>query len=141
VIATDLANFAAVPKIDLFISLREVITEYPSPPHLRQELLAHLYDELHATLPHEPQAVKLYATRLLTPELRGEALIDGLKCANKELMHAVSASGKCIEGLMCIYAEFVEEWCSAAIDDNLVRCYGNYPNRDSLSSIYRNCIW
>lgn len=121
-----------MPKIDLFTALRNLINEYPSPPSLRGTLLAHLYALLLAALPNEPQAVKLRATRALTPGLVGEALVEAIRVANEELLRAVQA-GNGSEAVSQVYADFVDEWCRAGIDENLV-------GRISLSSsLYLDC--
>lgn len=94
-----------------------MIIEYPSLPSLREALLAHLYSLLQSTMPGDPHAIKLLATRSLTPELQGEPLIEALRRANEELLAAVPNGS---EDIFSVYAEFVEEWCRAAIDVNLV---------------------
>ena len=61
----------------------------------------------------------MFATRILTPELKGGGLIDALKQANEELLGLVSHEGSG-EGVLRVYAEFVEEWCQAGLDQDLV---------------------
>jgi U3 small nucleolar RNA-associated protein 6 len=99
--------------------LKDVITAYPSPPALRQSLLDHLYSLLQVTLPDDPLAIKLLATRGLAPDLDIEAFVDALKTANEKLVAAVSARGA---GVADVYAAFVVEWCGRDdLDDHLVR--------------------
>jgi U3 small nucleolar RNA-associated protein 6 len=113
----------ALPKIELFTSLHNLITTYPSPPSLRESLLDHLLAELQTTLPDEPLGLKLSATRALTPDVDGEVLIEALKNANENLLGAVKNKGRNGESFLHAYAEFVEEWCRPGIDANLVRRY------------------
>lgn len=113
----------ALPQISLFTSLHELLATYPCPQSLRDALLDHLFALLHSTLPLDPSAIKLSATRALTPGLDGEALIDALKSANEQLADAVRnrGEGHAGEALAVLYAEFVQEWCSKDIDESLVR--------------------
>ncbi|CDO69297.1 hypothetical protein BN946_scf184976.g16 [Trametes cinnabarina] len=110
----------ALPKIELFRELHELISGYPSPPSLKEAILDHLHALLRETLPSLPAAVKLSATRRLTPDLSGEALVDALKSANDVLSAAVRTSdGDARESVAAVYAEFVEEWCGKDVDDTL----------------------
>ncbi|THH15630.1 hypothetical protein EW146_g4874 [Bondarzewia mesenterica] len=67
----------------------------------------------------DPEAVKLHATRSLAPNLAGETLIEALKKANEELLHAVKDGGSNSQGLCEAYADFVKEWCQKTMDDHL----------------------
>ncbi|KAI0334977.1 hypothetical protein GY45DRAFT_1351078 [Cubamyces sp. BRFM 1775] len=109
----------ALPKVELFRSLHEMISTYP--PSLREPLLDHLHAHLLETLPSLPAAIKLHATRYLTPDLSGEALVDALRTANDVLSDAVRTSpAETREGVATVYAEFIEEWCGKKdVDDNL----------------------
>ncbi|KAH9892817.1 U3 small nucleolar RNA-associated protein 6-domain-containing protein [Cubamyces lactineus] len=111
----------ALPKIELFRSLHEMISAYPSPPSLREPLLDHLHAHLLETLPSLPAAIKLHATRYLTPDLSGEALVDALRTANDVLSESVrTCPAETREGVATVYAEFIEEWCGKKdVDDNL----------------------
>ncbi|KAI9067095.1 hypothetical protein FKP32DRAFT_1564309 [Trametes sanguinea] len=110
----------ALPKIELFRALHELISGYPSPPSLKEAILDHLHALLRETLPSDPAAIKLSATRRLTPDLSGEALVDALKSANDVLSEAVRTSdGEARRGVAVVYAEFVEEWCGKDVDDSL----------------------
>lgn len=113
----------ALPKIRLFTSLQTLITTYPSPPSLRESLVSYLLDVLRVTLPDEPLAIRLFATRSLwrNPELEGVDLIDALKDANECFLSEIRDGGKHGEEILSVYADWVEEWCQAPIDDNLVR--------------------
>lgn len=113
----------ALPKIELFASLHELISTYPSPRPFRESLLDHLHSLLRRTLPSLPAAIKLSATRHLTPDAAGESLVDELKRANETLYETVrSTEGEATTGVACVYAEFVEEWCGKDVDDSLVSC-------------------
>ncbi|KAI0675026.1 U3 small nucleolar RNA-associated protein 6-domain-containing protein [Trametes maxima] len=114
----------ALPKIELFQSLHELLSAYPSPPSLRDSLLDHLHALLRDTLPSSPAAIKLAATRRLTPELTGEPLVDTLKEANNVLSDAVrTSSGEAREGVATVYAEFAEEWCAKGDVDDSLKAY------------------
>ncbi|KAG6811996.1 hypothetical protein H0H92_004961 [Tricholoma furcatifolium] len=107
----------ALPKIELFTSLKTLLMEYPSPAPLRESLLEHLYNVLGKTLPNDAGAIKIRANRHLRPDLKGESLVEGLKRANEELVEATGAGAS--EEVYQVYAEFVEEWCGAVIDRNM----------------------
>ncbi|PIL34179.1 hypothetical protein GSI_03890 [Ganoderma sinense ZZ0214-1] len=110
----------AIPRIDLFTSLHELISAYPSPPTLRESLLDHLHVHLHETLPSHPVAIKLTATRHLVPDSEGETLVEALKSANEQLLNAVRRADKTdVPGIAKVYAEFVEEWCRREVDSSL----------------------
>ncbi|KAI0373390.1 hypothetical protein BV20DRAFT_962522 [Pilatotrama ljubarskyi] len=110
----------ALPKIELFRSLHELIAAYPSPPSLRESLLDHLHALLRDTLPSLPAAIKLTATRRLIPDISSEGLVDALKSANDILSEAVrTSSAEARQGIASVYAEFIEEWCGKSVDDSL----------------------
>ncbi|KAI0743827.1 U3 small nucleolar RNA-associated protein 6-domain-containing protein [Daedaleopsis nitida] len=110
----------AIPTIELFKSLHELIATYPCTTSLRDSLLDHLHALLHTTLPSVPAAIKLSATRQLTSEAVGEPLVDALKRANEQLSESVrSTSREARSGVACVYAEFLEEWCGKDVDDSL----------------------
>ncbi|KDQ57693.1 hypothetical protein JAAARDRAFT_35378 [Jaapia argillacea MUCL 33604] len=112
----------AIPKLEAFIALRDLLSTYPSPLRLRQALLDHLHALLHSTLPSDPHAVKVYCSRHLTPGLEGEDLISALKTANQELVRAVNDATDNREPLASAYVQFVAEWCRKEIDANLRLC-------------------
>ncbi|EMD33556.1 hypothetical protein CERSUDRAFT_98123 [Gelatoporia subvermispora B] len=110
----------ALPTPQLFQTLHELLASYPIPPALRSSLLDYLHARLRETLPTDPRAAKLSATRHLTPELTGSELVDRLREANEQLSGAVKIAGeKEKEGLARVYAEFVEEWCAKDVDESL----------------------
>lgn len=111
---------------DLFISLHNLISTYPCPPSLQASLLDHLHAILRLTLPNDPQAIKLTATRFLnrSSEPQGPEFVDRLKDANDVLLQSIKGfegRNQEREGLGKVYAEFVDEWCRKNIDVNLVR--------------------
>jgi U3 small nucleolar RNA-associated protein 6 len=112
------ASFAALPKIELFEALNSLLLEYPTQPNVRTALLEHLHDLLRSTLPDDAGAIQLLARRFLTPELKGEAFVEGLQSANEEMVQSVGEGRR--EPALRAYAAFVEQWCGAAIDVNLV---------------------
>ncbi|KAF5386261.1 hypothetical protein D9615_002379 [Tricholomella constricta] len=107
----------ALPNIELFEALKALLTDYPSPPALRQAMLEHLYELLRQTLPDHAGAIKLLAGRFLSPDVKGEAFVDGLRQASEELVRRAEDSAR--EDVFQVYAAFVEEWCGAPIDDNM----------------------
>ena len=90
------------------------------PTSLRATLLNHLHEVLILTLPSDPAALKLYATRFLPEEANeSETFIDQLRAANEALLEKARTHRGAVSG---VYAEFVEEWCHKDIDCNLVCC-------------------
>lgn len=110
----------------LFTSLHELITAYPSPPSLKESLLDHLLITVCTTLPNDPSAVKLSATRALKPNVEGKELVEALKTANEKILAAINNEGKTGEDFLRTYAEFIEEWCRAHIDDNMVSMFTSF---------------
>lgn len=84
--------------------------------------MEHLHGLLRDTLHQDAGAIKLLAGRFLTPDLKGEAFIEGLRHANEELVQRARESTR--EEILHAYSEFVEEWCASSIDVNLVRTSG-----------------
>ncbi|KAA1472793.1 hypothetical protein DENSPDRAFT_839159 [Dentipellis sp. KUC8613] len=109
----------ALPRIELFTALQQLLSTYPIPGPLRAALLDYLHELLKTTLPKDAAAVKLYATRALAGEVEGEELISGLRSANEELQHALKEHGAENAELYDAYAAFVEDWCRRDIDDDL----------------------
>ncbi|RDB24910.1 U3 small nucleolar RNA-associated protein 6 [Hypsizygus marmoreus] len=107
----------ALPKMELFEALHGALVEYPSEPTLRQAVLEHLYDLLRHTLRDDAGAIRLLAGRFLKGDLKGEALVEGLRCANEEMLQRAQDGSR--EEVLQAYASFVEEWCGASIDANL----------------------
>ncbi|TFK44537.1 U3 small nucleolar RNA-associated protein 6-domain-containing protein [Crucibulum laeve] len=136
----------ALPKIELFESLKSVITDFPSADSLRQSLLGHLYDALRETLPDDPKAIQLLSSRFLTPDMEGEELVEGLQRANEEMLTRARDDGR--EDLLASYAEFVERWCRSPIDENLklylISCLQSLIQRTntspSLLSVHINLL-
>lgn len=91
---------------------------HPSPPALRQAMIAHLDELLRATLPDHPRTLRILASRLLTQEMKGDELVEGIRRANEMLLKSASDSNK--EEVLEVYSDFVEEWCKLAIDASLV---------------------
>lgn len=113
---------AALPRIELFRALQELLSAYPTPPTLKHVLLDHLHNLLRQTLPFDPQAAKLLAARFLTPDLDTERVVDALSKATEELFRAaLHADSRSRHGLEGAFAEFTLEWCEKPLDDNLVR--------------------
>ncbi len=106
-----------MPKIELFESFNEVLTQYPVPSDLRESLIQHLDAVLQDTLPDHPRTVKILCTRCLRPEMKGDELVEGIKRANETLLRAADSKN---EQVLAVYADFVQEWSRALIDENLV---------------------
>ncbi|KAG6375433.1 U3 small nucleolar RNA-associated protein 6-domain-containing protein [Boletus reticuloceps] len=138
----------ALPTAKLFLELETLIRNYPCQLRLRTTLLDHVYSLLQESLPDDPRAVQMYATRRLrevslpkqdgkdfSEEDRfadGEKLIDALQSANEQLTTAVRASWRTSmksdpravahPNMSEIYADFVSEWCrSPTLEPSLVR--------------------
>jgi len=110
--------YAAIPQLPLFRSLHTLLSTYPSA--IRALLLEHLHSDLMLTLPAEPSALKLHATRFLPASGEPEAtedFIDRLRTANEELLEKARTHRGAVSG---VYAEFVAEWCERAIEPDLV---------------------
>lgn len=117
----------ALPTITLFTALQRLLSEYPVPTTLRRRLLEHLYAHLKSSLPTDPAAVYMHATRHLHGELDGEALVHGLRSANEELSAAALNTG---HAGARVYADFVADWFARDLDDNLVRAPPLVPRGD-----------
>ncbi|CCM00065.1 uncharacterized protein FIBRA_02092 [Fibroporia radiculosa] len=109
----------AQPKIELFTSIRDLLATYPCPPSLRENLVSHLFSLLQVTLPSDPAAIKLAATKSLTLDLEGRDLVEALTHANEQLANALRDNSEADERLSGVYARFVEEWCQRDIDNDL----------------------
>lgn len=133
----------------LFVEVEALIRSYPCQLRLRATLLDSVYSLLQESLPDDPRAIRMHATRrlrdLILPKendkdivednshlVDNEKLIDALQSANERLSTAVRASwGTSVKSDTCstahpnmseIYADFVSEWCrSPTLDSNLVR--------------------
>ncbi|KAG9316692.1 U3 small nucleolar RNA-associated protein 6-domain-containing protein [Chiua virens] len=130
----------ALPKVKLFVELEALIRDYPCQLRLRTILLDHLYALLQESLPDDPCAVEMQATRQLrecplkkengkdTIEddphvVDSEKLIDALQCANERLTAAVKASSGLATksdthsvarpSISDIYADFISKWCQS----------------------------
>jgi U3 small nucleolar RNA-associated protein 6 len=105
----------------LFRSLHELLRTYPTP--LRDTLLECLDGLLVNTLPSDPAALKLHATRLLPPPDKSRNTLDTvefieqLQAANESLLSLAQRHGGAVSDA---YAEFVEEWCGVDLEPNLV---------------------
>ncbi|KAI6106108.1 hypothetical protein EDD16DRAFT_1631406 [Pisolithus croceorrhizus] len=128
----------ASPRIELFAQLDELIRNYPCEAHLRGTLLDELYDLLHQTIPDEPEAIKMFATRRLRELTLDKAsvgsdpnqsesvrLIDALRDANERLVNAVGnpPNDKARAKISALYADFVEEWCRLPTLDAALKQY------------------
>lgn len=124
----------ALPSINLFSALEVLIRSYPSQERLRTALLDHLYSVLKVTLPDDPQAVKMLATRRLrelasqensnnSVVAEGEEFVDALQAANESFSAAVGTGSPNASGMADIYVEFIEEWCKLPTLDPNLRAY------------------
>ncbi|KAH8996404.1 U3 snoRNP protein [Lactarius hatsudake] len=118
----------ALPTIELFQSLQDLIAGYPATEALRSALLDHLHERLAEMLPGDASAVVLRATRALAltsaEELAGGALVDALRRANEEMLKALDAAGQQPpEEMAAAYAQFVEEWCGKENVDVHLKLY------------------
>lgn len=126
----------------LFSALEVLIRSYPCQEGLRTALLDHLYSDLKDTLPGDPQAMKMLATRKLreltsqennddSDPTEGEDFVDALQCANESLSTAVGTESTNNSGMADVYIEFIEEWCRLPTLD---------PSLVSLTSPTFSCI-
>lgn len=128
----------ASPRIELFSQLDELIRNYPCEPHLRETLLDELYHLLHQTIPDEPEAIKMLATRHLRELTLDKAsvgsdpnqsesvrLVDALRYANERLVNAVGnpPNDKARAKISALYVDFVEEWCRLPTLDAALKQY------------------
>jgi U3 small nucleolar RNA-associated protein 6 len=110
---------SAIPSVDLFVALRDTISEHPSPAILRSDLIEHLHGLIPQHLPNDPKCIKLVATRHLSPSPEGEALVDAIRLVNTELLSHCRQNLNS-EPVLRIYAEFVEEWIiNESLDSHL----------------------
>lgn len=130
------AAFEAVPRIQLFSQLENLIRTQPCQHSLRANLMDELYFLLQKTIPGDPEAIKMQATRRLrelasetakdkaeTNRSENENMVDSIQYANEQLVHAVSnpPSDNARPQISVIYADFVKEWCqSPTLDPTLV---------------------
>jgi hypothetical protein len=87
----------ARPTIVLFKSLASLLWTHPTP--LRESLLDELYKLLAATLPKEPETIKLRAKRVFFREdgEDGVEFVERLQKTNEELLtQARSQGGMCL---------------------------------------------
>ncbi|KAI0093162.1 U3 small nucleolar RNA-associated protein 6-domain-containing protein [Irpex rosettiformis] len=116
----------ALPKPELFVALHELFSTYPTTPELRASLLDHLHSLLQQTLPTDPLAAKLSATRHLLPGLSGVPLVDALRTANEQLSSAVRdawSHSHDSDAISSAYASFVEEWVQKPELDTSLKAY------------------
>ncbi|KAJ8077009.1 U3 snoRNP protein [Marasmius tenuissimus] len=106
----------ALPKIELFEALDELITTYPSPPELRDSLISHLDELLGSSLPDHPRGLQLVCGRVISG-MAGEQLIDGIKVANTKFLSHATSSNK--EEMLQAYSHFVWEQYHMMKDDAL----------------------
>ncbi|KAL0581821.1 U3 snoRNP protein [Marasmius crinis-equi] len=107
----------AMPKIELFEALNELITGYPSPPELRESLILHLDELLCSSLPDHPRGIQLICGRMVSSGMAGEQLINGIKAANAKFLSRASSSKK--EETLQAYSHFVWEQYHMVPDDAL----------------------
>ncbi|PPQ98431.1 hypothetical protein CVT24_004110 [Panaeolus cyanescens] len=88
----------AIPRVELFESIKDVISEFPTTADLRKRLLCHLYDEVHKVLGNEPKAVVFRASRFI-----GTEGVVGIEKALKEIEEIIGKGS--LE-----YKIFIKEW-------------------------------
>ena len=108
-----------MPRIELFQELIAVLVGYPSEGRVKESIMEHLYELLKKTLDQDVRAMKLLAGRFMREDMKGEEFVEGMRCANEEMMKMARTSSR-VEVLEA-YAGFVEEWCGREIDASLVR--------------------
>lgn len=102
---------AAVPRVEMFAGMVDVVRGFPLAGDVRGKILEHLYRALGSTLPADPRAVVLHAARHVPADAAGTALVDGVAAAAKEVL---AASG--VPGLGAAWTAW-----AAGMDPSLVR--------------------
>ncbi|KIM69184.1 hypothetical protein SCLCIDRAFT_104260 [Scleroderma citrinum Foug A] len=139
IVKSAMSNAAkAVPRIQLFSQLENLIRTQPCQHSLRANLMDELYFLLQKTIPGDPEAIKMQATRRLreltsetakdkaeTNRSENENMVDSIQYANEQLVHAVSnpPSDNARPQISVIYADFVKEWCQSPTLDPTLKQY------------------
>ena len=84
---------AAVPRVEMFAGMVDVVRGFPLAGDVRGKVLEHLYWVLGSTLPADPRAVVLHAARHVLPDAAGTALVDGVAAAAREVLAAAGLPG------------------------------------------------
>ncbi|KAJ7668423.1 U3 small nucleolar RNA-associated protein 6-domain-containing protein [Mycena polygramma] len=106
----------AVDRLELFEALIALMHEFPLADGLRRVLLEQVYGLLRQTRPRDPRAARVLAERFLTPELEGEALVDGVQRANEEMLVLCGDGG---EDMLGAYIEFAAAVHKRVMDGTL----------------------
>ena len=85
---------AAVPRVEMFAGMVDVVRGFPLAGDVRGKVLEHLYWVLGSTLPADPRAVVLHAARHVLPDAAGTALVDGVAAAAREVLARVAKWGR-----------------------------------------------
>ena len=88
------------------------------PTELPRNLIPYLYDLIKPVLPTNPEALVLFASRHLKPDLTGTAAIDALKATNEELLEATQNDTTRMDS---VYAGWILEQFNTLGEPNLVR--------------------
>lgn len=153
----DSLVFEAIPRIQLFSQLENLIRTQPCQHSLRANLINELYSLLQKTIPGDSEAIKMQATRPLrelVPETENddseangsenERLVDGIQYANEQLVRAIKnpPNDNARHQIPVIYADFVKEWCQlSTLNPTLVKRHSfpamnlvadSYPSRNNI---------
>lgn len=106
------------------------------PTELSRNLVLYLYDLIKPILPTNPEALVLFASRHLKPDLTGTNAIDALKATNEELLEAARNDTSRMDS---VYAGWILEQFNTLSDPNLVRALFSVPPRlsNDISSLQR----
>jgi len=96
------------------------------PTELPRNLIPYLYDLIKPILPTNPEALVLFASRHLKPDLTGADAIDALKATNEELLEATQNDTTRMDS---VYAGWILEQFNTLGDPNLVRVLLLVPRR------------
>ncbi|KAJ6593671.1 U3 small nucleolar RNA-associated protein 6-domain-containing protein [Mycena capillaripes] len=106
----------AVDKLEMFEALIALMHEFPLADGLAGVLLEEVYGLLRVSRARDPKAARMLAERFLTPELEGEALVDGVQRANEEMMELCGDGG---EDMFGAYVSFAAAVCDRVMDGTL----------------------
>ena len=106
------------------------------PTELSRNLVPYLYDLIKPILPTSPEALVIFASRHMRPDLTGTNIIDALKATNEELLEATRNDTARMDS---VYAGWILEQFNTIVDPNLVRVLFLLPRRFSIhiSSLQR----
>ncbi|KAG8908043.1 U3 snoRNP protein [Tulasnella sp. 403] len=99
----------AVPTTELFKSLHDLFTKFPTP--LKDSLLGDLHSRMVEALPNNPQAIKLSAEwSISSARQEDETFVDKLRLANEAMVSGMRNSRVEKDEMASVYSGWVEHW-------------------------------